>query len=299
MSLIKKINKLFSKTQSMHVVGLSLRQQSLAFCHVSEGNNFHCQLVDKNSIVSALASLKEEHQLEGACHIVLSAEQYHIIQVDKPNVPEAEINSALKWQIKDLVPYTPDNMVLDYFDGPILSGGAQKINVVCAALSELKKMVEQLENDGFNVESITTAEFAFAKLVPVQNDACLLVCQQGKEEILLLIVQQGRVYFHRRLRGFSQISTKSEEELSEGIIDSLSLELQRTTDYFERQLKQAPIRQIKIIVPMKNELFFARKLAENTNIPIELLSLGTKSENFRECATAIGVVTPNTEDEVL
>ena len=82
--------------------------------------------------------LKNDFELSGQAHLVLNDQQTQIVQVDKPSVPEAEITSALKWQIKDLVTIAPDNMVLDYFDAPALANSKDKINVVCASLSELK-----------------------------------------------------------------------------------------------------------------------------------------------------------------
>jgi len=214
--------------------------------------------------------------------------QSQIVQVDKPNVPKAEITSALKWQIKDLVSISPENMVLDYFDGPVLAGGIEKINVVCSPLNELKKIVDVLNTGSSTVASITIEEFAFANLLPAQNDACLLVCQQPNEEIVLLIVKQGKLYFHRRLRGFSQIANKTEDELAITVIDSLALEIQRSSDYFERQLKQAPIKDIKVLLPINLEGFFARKLSENTHIPVTLLALPETYQEHREYAAAIG-----------
>ncbi|NQZ81755.1 MAG: hypothetical protein HRT52_12135 [Colwellia sp.] len=296
MALNTQLKKFFSKTQSTHNIGVSLRQQSLAFCYIPDNGENKCQKIASENVVHGLSTLKSEYQLEGVCQVVLSSGQYQIIQVDKPNVPESEILGALKWQIKDLVPYSPENMMLDYFDGPTLVGAAEKINVVCAEFSVLKEIVDRLDKEDLTVNMITTAEFAFAKLLPIQSSPCLLVCQREDEDVLLLIVQEGRVYFHRRLRGYAQISIKSEDELAMTVIDPLSLEIQRSIDYFERQLKQAPIKSIKVIIPIVNEGFLARKLAENTHIPVELLSMPTGFEQQREFAAAIGATMLNSEE---
>lgn len=160
--------------------------------------------------------------------------------------------------------------------------------MVCSPIDELKKIVNAVNQDGCEVTSITIAEFAFANLLPVENDASLLVCQQPNEEIVLLIVKQGKLYFHRRLRGFSQIAQKTEDELTLTAIDSLALEIQRSSDYFERQLKQAPIKDIKVLLPMKLESFFARKLAENSHMPVNLLVLPDAYQAHRQYACAIG-----------
>jgi MSHA biogenesis protein MshI len=295
MSLITKINNIFSKAESKDLLGVSLRQQSFAFFSQPEHGEQQFQQI--NSPLSEqplqIKIQQKEHQLLGLCHLVLASSQTQIVQVDKPNIPESELNAALKWQIKDLVNFSPEDMVLDYFDGPEVTGGPQKLNVVCASKKELLTLISPLNSEGLTLKSITTEEFAFASLLPVQNDACLMVCQQPNEEIVLLIVKQGKIFFSRRLRGFAQIASKTEEELSFGIIDNLNLEIQRSTDYFERQLKQAPIRTIEVIVPIANEAVLARKLAENTNAVVNLLTMPEDFKDAREFAVTIGATKLN------
>lgn len=322
MSLLTKISKLFSKNQHNQVVGIALQQHGISLCSIPspkydkkaeinalaakgsleepnheqtplESNTddlvlFQEQKVTSGDFSEQLEQLKSDLALSGQAHLVLNDHQTQIVQVDKPSVPEAEICGALKWQIKDLVTISPDNMVLDYFDAPALNGAKAKINVVCASLSELKAMVAAINQGDVELCSITTQEFAFANLLPIQKEACLLVCQQPNEEIVLLIVKDGQLHFNRRLRGFAQIANKSEDELAMNIIDNLSLEIQRSTDYYERQLKQAPIRELKVLLPIALEGFFARKLTENTNMAVGLLSLPKPYHEQRQYAAAIG-----------
>jgi len=296
-----KISNIFSKKQSAQLIAISLQQEAISLCSLpaiitgnstdddsEQGVDFQQLSVKQLDYSSAITEIQSNVDLAGQCHIVLNAQQSQIVQVDKPNVPEAEINSALKWQIKDLVSIAPENMVVDYFDGPVLAGGIEKINVVCSAINDLKKIVTAVNQGDLEVTSITIEEFAFANLHPAQNDACLLVCQQPNEEIVLIIVKQGKLYFHRRLRGFSKIADKTEDELSMTVIDNLALEIQRSSDFYERQLKQAPIKEIKVLLPMLLEGFFARKLSENTHIPVTLLDMPEHYQEQRGYAAAIG-----------
>jgi Tfp pilus assembly PilM family ATPase len=301
MSLFTSISNFFSKRQSDQLVGISLQQESIALCILpsssltpSEEPNsdshavFQHKKVEQLNFSQTINDFQDELAFAGKCHVVLNTQQSQIVQVDKPNVPSAEMNAALKWQIKDLVSISPDNMVLDYFNGPLLAGGKEKINVVCAPLDELKNIVAAINKESAEVAAITTVEFAFANLLVTQNDACLLVCQQPNEEIILLIVKQGKLYFHRRLRGFRQIANKTEDELSMTVIDNLALEVQRSSDFFERQLKQAPIKEIQVLLPINNEGYLARKLAENSHIPVTLLALPEAYKQHRGHAAAIG-----------
>ncbi|RHW76919.1 MSHA biogenesis protein MshI [Colwellia sp. RSH04] len=277
-------------------MGIALRQNVISVCSIppkdddsNSGNvYFKEQAINDDDICSAIEGLQDQYNFSGQVYLVLNEQQAQVVQVDKPSLAEEEIKGALKWQVKDLVTIAPDNMVLDYYDAPMMMSGKEKINVVCAPLTELKKLVHTINEQELEVTRIITQEFAFANLVPVKNEATLIVCQQPDQEIVIIIVKQGQLYFHRRLRGFAQLASKTEEELSLGVIDSLSLEIQRSTDYFERQLKQAPIKEIQVLLPIELEGFFARKLSENTNVPVTLLPLPSPYHEQREFAVALG-----------
>jgi len=307
MFFLTKISQLFSKNSSNQRLGIAFQQQGVSMCSIPQQNLDN--IVNKNNegkvifehhkansarFSKAIQTLHNNNDLEGAACLVLSEAQSQVVQIDKPSLPDNEMNSALKWQIKDLVSIAPNNMVLDYYDAPLLAGGKDKINVVCASLDELKKLVEATEQGAVKVSAITTQEFAFSNLLPPQRDANLLVCQQPNEEIVLLIVKQGKIYFQRRLRGFSQIAHKTAEELSFSVIDDISLEIQRSTDYFERQLKQAPIKGIRVLLPIELESVFVEKLAENSAVPVTLLELPRSYSLYREYAAAIGASVDNT-----
>lgn len=306
MSLTKKISQFFSSNKSSQHIAIAFQQRGISLCSIPAHKSEKNQVDDSNtkvifkhekanvaSFVKAIEKIHSTDDLEGTATIVLSEAQSQIVQVDKPSVPEKEINSALKWQIKELVSISPNNMLIDYYDAPTLAGGKEKINVVCAPLDELKALVLATEESKVKVGAIITQEFAFANLLPYQNDATLLVCQQPEEEIVLIIVKQQQIFFHRRLRGFSQISTKSADEISTTLIDNLSLEIQRSTDYFERQLKQAPIKAIKVLLPIGLETMFAEKLAEYTTAPVSLLDLPRPYHQNRDFAAAIGATLEN------
>jgi MSHA biogenesis protein MshI len=295
MSIISWFSQLFSTANADKSIGISLRQQSLNFCTINEDDTSGCHniTVIGDNYAAALETLHSDYGVQGRCNLILNAKHSQIVQVDKPNVAAEEIADAVKWQIKDLVTISPDDMILDYFDGPQLSAGAEKINVVCASKSELQSYVEPLSKNNISLTTITTEEFAFTALLPVKDDACIMICQQPGEELNLLIVKQGRLHFQRRLRSMAKLAEKSEEQLMMGVIDSLSLEIQRSIDYFERQLKQSPIQSIEILLPMTTESFVAQKLRENVNIPVQLFDLPEQYTEQRDYAACIGATLLN------
>ena len=307
MSFLTKISKIFSKNSSQQRLGIAFQQQGVSLCSIPQQEianaandsktakvTFQHEKADSANFAPAIKTLHKNNNLSGVASLVLNETQSQVVQVDKPSLPDNEINSALKWQVKDLVTISPANMVLDYYDAPTLAGGQARINVVCAPRDELRKLLTATEQGSVKVGAIITQEFAFANLLAPQKDAYLLVCQQPNEEIVLLIVKQQQIFFYRRLRGFAQIGSKTAEELSFAVIDDISLEIQRSTDYFERQLKQAPIKEIKVLLPIELESTFIEKLAENSAVPVSLLELPRPYHEHREFAAAIGATIINT-----
>ena len=85
------LSKLFSKKESNHKLGITLRQNSLTYCYMPEQEPGVCEKVElvAGNYITSLSSLKSLHGLEeGQCHLVLSAQQSQIVQIEKPKVPK-------------------------------------------------------------------------------------------------------------------------------------------------------------------------------------------------------------------
>lgn len=295
MTLLRKLRHRLSNAQTNNVCGLALRQNGSSLCYSetsgpAAASCHELQLQGSQDHIEGLTALLSQQPVSGQCLIMLAPHQYHVVQVDLPRVPKDEIRDALKWQVKDLVPIEPDDMVLDYTFAPIKTAGVEKVSVYCASIGQIKPIVETVSAHGVTPIGITTEEFAFANLLPHTDDATILLCQQPGEEASILIIKQGQIYFSRRLRGYSQLADKSQEELMLGIIDALSLEVQRSTDFFERQMKQGMIREIKLLLPVDTEQFIAGELGKNTSVPVSALTLPFPFQANRRFGAAIGAM---------
>ncbi|MFT5235372.1 MAG: MSHA biogenesis protein MshI [Shewanella sp.] len=187
--------------------------------------------------------------------ITLSASFYQLILVDKPNVEPEEMNQALLWSVKDMISQSVSDVHIDYFEPP--QQNSAKLNVVIIDKKKATAMVLAAKEHEMQVVGINIEEMAVTNLFLETPQAKLILSHLAGEEILLTVVKQGELYMQRRVRGFNQIDTVSAEELSFGMADNLSLELQRSMDYFESQLRQAPVSSIELLINGQTE-----KLAE-------------------------------------
>ncbi|AQS40428.1 hypothetical protein Sps_05359 [Shewanella psychrophila] len=179
-------------------------------------------------------------------HITLSSSFYQLLIVDKPNVEADEMAQALLWSVKDMVTQGVSDIHIDYFDSPLANSA--KLSVVVADKAKLSAMVLAAQEHHMQVLGISIEEMAVTSLFEKDNQARLVLCHAPEQELLLTVVKQGQLYMQRRVRGFNKLDTVSADELAMGMADSLSLELQRSMDYFESQLRQAPVVSIELLI---------------------------------------------------
>ncbi|MGL4614482.1 MAG: MSHA biogenesis protein MshI [Shewanella sp.] len=197
--------------------------------------------------------------------LVLGSERYQLCVTDKPNVAVQEWPQALIWLIKDMVSLPTAQIHLDYFESPIPSN---KLNVVVVDKGPLSELVQALHQQGLSVTGISIEELATSnlcrgdfltgelvgrellsgELLSCDSQARLVVTQHGGHELMLTVIKQGQLYMQRRVRGFSQLDKASVDDLNDGLADNLSLEIQRSMDYFESQLRQAPVVSIELLI---------------------------------------------------
>ncbi|GAA5219002.1 type IV pilus biogenesis protein PilM [Corallincola platygyrae] len=268
------LGRLFGRKASGERIGVRVGNDTLTLCRYHAGapstiSAERLSLSAEQDFDAALHSSAEALPANASdCQITLGPKHYHIVQVDRPRVDESELAQALSWAIKDLVPIPPDQMALDYFELPVQPAGADKINVVCADTSVLKPMVDVLHSAKLPLSNVCVDELNLPKLFPVIDEAQLLVIQQENEELLLVIVKQGMLYFSRRVRGYDLLATMTPEELRTGVVDNLSLEAQRSLDYFESQLRQPPVKQILVSLPGAHSELIIELLSANFFIPV-------------------------------
>jgi MSHA biogenesis protein MshI len=226
-------------------------------------------------------------------HLILSADFYQLVQLDKPVLSEQEMLQALPWQVKDLVSISAEDIVADYIDLPVNATQQAKINVVVASLQWLKLLVAEVGDLGLNIVSIQPEEWLATRLVATSGHATMLVVHQPEQEVLIQIVRDGVLYFSRRTRGFNQLHLSTEAELRGGTLDRLQLELQRSMDYFESQLKQPPVRDIRLLMTQSalvGELLSQNGFSRVDNLTSIPLADTLTSQQLLSCWPAVAVL---------
>lgn len=245
--------------QQLHVVVL---QQRATGWHLQQKLSISCP--SQEQLFAAFGELSRKLPSKCRCTLVLPPERYMVLQIDKPAVPASELSLALPWAVKDLVSLPDTDLVVDYLDLPSHSlSQVAKINVVVSSKNWLKEWAVLFTQAKLQLHSIQPEEWLGRNLLAKKSHAVMLVSHQAGQEVAIQIIQNGQVSFSRRLRGFSRLDELSLEELQSGIFDNFLLELQRSIDFFEGQLKQAPVREIGLWLLGANQAQIQQLFSQN------------------------------------
>lgn len=210
---------------------------------------FHpCGLTEHNTVLSGLAKL---HKLDAIpCNFVLNPDEYQLLQVEKPQVDKQEMQSALRWHIKDLIDFHIDDVVLDFITLPVEN---TSLRVIAASKSVIQDRVDLLLETGCQLVSIDVAAQSARNLidkvksVPAGGSVGLLNLWDTSAKISVLLNHD--LYINRLTNiGTESLITVSEDDIdSQSVIDALAVELQRTFDYYESSSQQGSVSKLLII----------------------------------------------------
>lgn len=271
------------KASAYHSVGIEYGVNQLQIATLQRLNG-ELTWVKQHKILGAdwpaqLNKYVKQQKLEKTpCHVCLSLAKYQLLQLDKPQVLEAEINQALQWTIKELLA-TEEELVIDYFDLPAAPANGKNLNVVAIAKQELCAIRDGVLAASLNLESITVEELSNCNLLQQNESAAIVLYQNVAEQISLNIVKNGYLYFSRRLRGYENLANISAQELQLGMADNLALEIQRSMDYFESQLRQAPIKQVYLSLDTAHQSTLIDLIKALIFIKVDPLSPSIKHAN--------------------
>ncbi len=195
---------------------------------------------------------------------------YQIVQTEKPALEHEELLQSLPWTLKELVTLPPENIIADYIDYPIQQAGQPaKISVFAADKNLLTPLVNALNTQELQLQKITVKETAIADMTANDNYARMVIYQEPGQEPSLMIIREQQLLLNRRLRGFALLESSSDEITINNLSDSLGLEIQRSMDFYESQLKQPPIKEVLFHSSFPTEQIITR-LNQFQSVPIKV-----------------------------
>ena len=295
---------LFGGGSSKGLVGVEISDGAIAIAHIRNRDNQskleHCELL----IPEAHGELPREQFLariqslgldKAATTLVLNSDLYTLLLVEAPNVPEEELSDAIRFRVKDMINFPVSEALVDVFTLPADSNrsGRTMAYAVAAQESRLTPLLSLIAESGLKLAAIDIPEMGLRDLAELGGGAeegvAWVRVMSGRG--ILVLMRANQVYLTRQFK--LAYNAGLFDELPE---DQLALELQRSLDYYERQMGQVPPRRVVLcgenITPDK----IGDGLRRGISVPLELAELKVKLEQpgefeeslLQSCAGAIG-----------
>lgn len=256
----KILGGLFKKRSRFDgLVGVNLDTQSVSLAHVvgAQDKGLALKVSDVREARGAqaqqdvLSAIVDEHQLEGATtNFVLNPSQYSLLLVEAPKVPAEEMKQAVRWRIKELVDFNVNDAAIDIIHLPqdAFRGRQQMVYVVAAAHKVVEEAEKLVNGAGLKLRYLDIAELSLCNLLDgfdTESHGCALMYLSGGEGVLNL-VKHNALYLSRKVKvDLNMIDTQ--DPLGSSAFNHLLLETQRSLDYYESQLGQAPATELLLL----------------------------------------------------
>lgn len=224
-----------------------------------------------------LDQMAREIRLKGAdLRILLDGMDYQFLQIELPAVPDEELRTAVRWQVKDMLRHPLDATTLDVLpppDGGVAGGRRLSGYAVAAADSLVRERMLQFRAYDADVAVIDVPEMAQRNLADSLEEfgratAVLSVTPSG---CLLTASRAGELYFTRNFELSTQNLAAAPLPRRDQF-DRLVLELQRSLDVLEHQLSFLSVSALWI-APFAHSEELLSLLIETLYVPVRIINL--------------------------
>ena len=237
-----------AKSRQNEIIGVEFAAEGVAFAHVRRVPtqqpllvNSEFIQVDKGDDVAEILRLRltKLGLNKIPCNIVMATGSYQMLLGEAPKVPPEELAEALRWRVKDLIQFPIADAILDAFQLPEDSarGTSRMAYAVVAQRSIITQIIAQAKAAQLNLQAIDIPELCLRNVAQACGDTKrgIALVKLGQGGGSLQIIRDGNLYLSR------QFSLAFNAGLLDDLPgDALVLELQRSLDYFERQMRQTP-----------------------------------------------------------
>jgi MSHA biogenesis protein MshI len=221
---------------------------------------------------------KELHSASYRCTTVLGGGDYQFMSVEAPNVPRAELKTAMRWKLKDILDFPVDEATYDVLEIPVDPNAAvrpqQSIFAIAARNSVIQARQKLFTQSKIRLRTIDIPEMAqrnvSALLEPDGRGIAML--SFNEDGGLLTVSWRGELYLSRRIDVTLAQLLDAELERRNQSFDKITLELQRSLDNFERQFSFISV--AKLVLAPSGAAGLQEYLGSNLYTRVETLDLG-------------------------
>jgi MSHA biogenesis protein MshI len=225
-----------------------------------------------------LQKLRREARLDAySLTTLLEAADYQLLLVDAPSVAPAELKSAIRWRIKDLIDIHLEDAMVDVVNVPFDSSStarAQAMYVVVAANETIRRRVSLFDGARLPLKVIDIPEMAERNVAHLfeRNGRVTVLLTFDETGGLVTFTRGGELHLSRRIDITLGQLQDADEELRRAAQERAATEAQRSLDYFDRQFQYLPLGTL-LLAPFEGAEALRDRLASEAGISSEILNL--------------------------
>jgi MSHA biogenesis protein MshI len=198
-----------------------------------------------------------------------------IYAASRPTVESEEVAQAVLWLLKDRLEQPPEETLLSVVDYPENCRRDEQLMAVAVSKTVVKSYIDIIEQAGLEIGAIDVSELLIGELMnlmPGAEQGLALIAEHSKG-VIILVYRSGNLYLFRNLAGIRDLTSCLPSESNKASADQLMLEIQRTLDYYDSQMRQPPLAGIVVAPSLANLSPLVEYLDANLAVNIELLDL--------------------------
>lgn len=275
---------MFRKPTGGSLVALSVHPDRVDIAKVSR-NGAAPPLVEicdsvpkKNSSLETLQSVRRDFRLDKSrCGTLLGPSQYQLQLLDAPAVPDAELKSAVRWGLKDMLDYPVETATVDVVmvpAGPNTTARGKSVYAVSARNGEIESVMKTFLEAKLPLQIIDVPELAQRNIAALLETEArgLALLNFDDDGGLLTFTASGELYLSRRMEIGALMLQQADQGRREAMFERITLELQRSLDHFDRQFSHIPLARV-MLGPMPDDIGLQAYLAKNLYVPVESVDL--------------------------
>ncbi len=269
-------------------VGLSCFAEGVSLCHCYERDgekridHYEYARVPKNQQVEFVKDWLEDRKLQKAiCHYVLNKRDYELLLVESPTVEPSEIAEAVRWRLKDLIKIPLDDAAVDVFELPedAYRGRVKMIYAAVASKTLIRDRIRFILDCGLKPSVIDIPEMVLRNIslyLPEINTGSVALLSLRRSSGDMLMYSNQALYLTRQIEfGVKDIAPdESAFQLDkEQMIARLSLDIQRSLDYYESQLGKGTASKIYFLPLADDSVSLRDEVQKMVQVTIENYNL--------------------------
>ncbi|PSV43909.1 PilN domain-containing protein [Photobacterium indicum] len=261
-------NKYFNKKSHHKLACLAVFADSITIVYESEQQCItdSIDISGTGQWADAIKSLLEKHDLSGCkLKLVLGHGLYQSLLIEKPDIPRAELPTALPFLVKDLVNESPMDLVADGFPAPL----KDRLQVFVANRKHIEQLIKICADANGELIAVSAEEIVWGQFTS-SSLSQLILHRRSSAGLQLTAFKQQTLCFQRQLRGFTDPLIGSESDALQ--LDNLALELQRSLDFLSAQLRDNPINQLVISCDGEDDALLAQELSQRLSVSVSAIA---------------------------